>query len=165
MANPGWTPWSTQTSPGLALLDYRRSLVRILQMRTLHAHCSWVNVKKRFLPRRFRPLSRPGNLTVSRSAVQSKKDLLAWQAPAGPQIIKALTLMVWRVGGRLTSLRPVQCTKVNSSISSVFGGRATVPSTPWETGPCGCSFGLSNKLGECLRGDSSSVLLGSGALP
>ena len=33
--------------------------------------------------------------------------------------MKALTLMVWRVSGRLTSLRLVQCTKVNSCISSI----------------------------------------------
>ena len=32
------------------------------------------------------------------------------------QFMKALTLMVWRVIGRLTSLRLVQCTKVNSCI-------------------------------------------------
>ena len=35
------------------------------------------------------------------------------------QFMKALTLMVWRVIGRLTSLRLVQCTKVNSCISSI----------------------------------------------
>ena len=35
------------------------------------------------------------------------------------QFMKALTLMVWRVSGRLTSLRLVQCTKVNSCISSI----------------------------------------------
>ena len=41
------------------------------------------------------------------------------------------------------------------------GRRATAPSTPWDTGPCGCSFGWSGKLGEPLRGDSSGALLES----
>ena len=41
------------------------------------------------------------------------------------------------------------------------GRRATAPSTPWDTGPCGCSFGWSGKLGELLRGDSSAVFLES----
>ena len=36
------------------------------------------------------------------------------------QFIKALTRIVWRVGGRRTSLRLVQCTKVNSGISSTL---------------------------------------------
>ena len=41
------------------------------------------------------------------------------------------------------------------------GRRATTPSTPWDTGPCGCSFGWSGNLGEPLRGDSSGALLES----
>ena len=36
------------------------------------------------------------------------------------QFIKALTRIVWRVVGRRTSLRLVQCTKVNSGISSTL---------------------------------------------
>ena len=36
------------------------------------------------------------------------------------QFMKALTRIVWRVGGRRTSLRLVQCTKVNSGISSTL---------------------------------------------
>ena len=60
--------------------------------------------------------------------MQSKKALLAMylsedgMASSGraAQFMKALTLMVWRVGGRLTSLRLVQRTKVNSWISSIF---------------------------------------------
>ena len=36
------------------------------------------------------------------------------------QFMKALTRIVWRVGGSRTSLRPVQCTKVNSGISSTL---------------------------------------------
>ena len=75
-----------------------------------------------------RHLCRPGNLTILRSAVQSKKALLAMYLSEGgmassgraAQFIKALTLMVWRVGGRMTSRRLVQCTKVNSWISSIF---------------------------------------------
>ena len=59
--------------------------------------------------------------------MQSKKALLAMYLSEGgmassgraAQFIKALTLMVWRVGG-LTSLRLVQCTKANSWISSIF---------------------------------------------
>ena len=69
--------------------------------------------RRRFLPR--------GSLTSLRSAVQSKKALLAMYLNEGgiassgsaAQFMKALTRMVWRVGGRQTSLRLVQCTKVN----------------------------------------------------
>ena len=60
-----------------------------------------------------------------RSAVQ--EALLAMYLSEGgmassgrtAQFMKALTLVVWRVSGRLTSLRLVQCTKVNSCISSI----------------------------------------------
>ena len=66
-------------------------------------------------------LCRPGNLTSLRSAVQSKKALLAIYLNEGgiassgraAQFMNALTLMVWSVGGKLTSLRLAQCTKVN----------------------------------------------------
>ena len=59
--------------------------------------------------------------------MQSKKALLAMYLSEGgmassgraAQFIKALTLMVWSVGGRLTSLRLVQCTKVNSWVSLI----------------------------------------------
>ena len=69
---------------------------------------------------------RPG-MTSLLKAVQSKKALLAMYLSEGgiassgraAQFMKALTLMVWRVIGRLTSLRLVQCTKVNSCISSI----------------------------------------------
>ena len=39
------------------------------------------------------------------------------------QFMKALTLMVWRVIGRLTSLRLVQCTKVNSCLFDLCVGK------------------------------------------
>ena len=58
----------------------------------------------------------------------SKKALLPMYLSEGgmaistraAQFIKALTRIVWRVVGRRTSLRLVQCTKVNSGISSTL---------------------------------------------
>ena len=73
-----------------------------------------------------RHLCLPGILASLLKAVQSKKALFqcisvraGWQTRAA-QFIKALTGIVWRVVGRRTSLRPVQCTKVNSGISSTL---------------------------------------------
>ena len=62
------------------------------------------------------------HLTSLLRAVQSKKALLPIYFSEGgmvssiwaAQFIKASTRIVWRVGGRRTSLRLVQCAKVNS---------------------------------------------------
>ena len=74
-----------------------------------------------------RHLCRPGILASLLKAVQSKKALLPNLSEGGiasstraAQFIKALTRIVWRVVGRRTSLRLVQCTKVNSGISSTL---------------------------------------------
>ena len=60
-------------------------------------------------------------------AVQSKKALLPMYLSEGgiasstgaAQFIKALTRIVWRVLGRRTSLRLVQCTKVNRNFLNI----------------------------------------------
>ena len=80
-----------------------------------------------------RHLCRPGILASLLKAVQSKKALLPMYLSEGgiasstraAQFTKALTRIVWRVVGRRTSLRLVQCTKVNSGISSTLAPIAT----------------------------------------
>ena len=75
-----------------------------------------------------RHLCLPGILASLLKAVQSKKAPLPMYLSEGgiasstraAQFIKALTRIVWRVVGRRTSLRLVQCTKVNSGISSTL---------------------------------------------
>ena len=64
----------------------------------------------------------------TKKTVQSRKALLPMYLSEGgmasstraAQFMKALTRIVWRVVGRRTSLRLVQCTKANSGISSTL---------------------------------------------
>ena len=75
-----------------------------------------------------RHLCLPGSLASFFKAVQSKKAPLPMYLSEGgiasstgaAQFIKALTRSVWRVVGKRTSLRLVQCTKVNSGISLIM---------------------------------------------
>ena len=75
-----------------------------------------------------RHLCLPGSLTSLLKTVQCRKALLPMYLSEGgmasstraAQFMKALTRIVWRVIGRRTSLRLVQCTKANSGISSTW---------------------------------------------
>ena len=75
-----------------------------------------------------RNLCLPGILASPLKTVQSRKALLPMYLSEGgmasstgaAQFMKALARITWRVVGRRTSLRLVQCTKVNSGISSTL---------------------------------------------
>ena len=77
---------------------------------------------------KWRPQSTAGILTSLLKTVQSGKTLLPMYLSEGgmasstwaAQFMKALTRIAWRVVGRRTSLRLVQCTKANSGISSTL---------------------------------------------
>ena len=114
-----------------------------------------------------RHLCGPGNLTSLLSAVQSKKALLAMYLSEGgmassgrtAQFMKALTLMVWRVSGRLTSLRLVQCTKVNSCISSICVLERSTFLSRWQLSQA-CAHVFSTSADAVLGGVPRSSLKG-----
>ena len=111
---------------------------------------SRTNWRKHFLLRRLLGhLCLPGILTsLLKSAI--------WEGPTSDvpqrggngklqelQFMKALTRIVWRVVGRRTSLRLVQCTKANSGISSTWALQRSI-------------FSSSRQL-DSLRGSSDKI--------
>ena len=88
----------------------------------------WTDGKGIFFRINTSPSVSTGSLTTLLRVAQSRKALLPIYFNEGgmassnraAQFIKALTRMVCSVGGKLTSLRLVQCANVNSWISSTF---------------------------------------------